>query len=509
MPESAARVAQHVPPSPAATERESAWLVLLPIALAAFVFRPSPEQFFKGEDFYHIYRAANQPWAAFLLQQHSGHVYTAFSLLVAGCLTAFGMDAAGWYAVLFALHLLNVALCFRLLRVVTGDPHLAAIGALLWAVTPTHAEALTWFTLSGHVLATTMVLAVLGSAVACAARGHGPGRLRALAWMLAMPVAATGNAAGTAAVLVLPLVAFFMLPPGRVRRRIVATFVGGMALALMLVTVARLLTDQVPGMLPSGPAPVFPRGSHAEATALLFAELAKQGLIGPLLSVADPKPDASTTWLLGAAWVALAFVAAWRADRARRRALGGALLLLAAVYGATAIGRGGMYELLARAAEGEAGTLARYHYLATAAGMLATGIVARALLEGIRVPRALVRAAPLLVAAALGVAIRERPLVLDRRTQSRVAFERVRDDIAAAIRRAAPPGAVARVPNEHTGYLAGIVSHLTFPGWAAVFVLTHPEPTFEGRRVVFMEPAPRVRDLAESGVRTRNLLVVP
>lgn len=493
-------------PAPRPEPAEASWLVLLPVGLAAFVFWPRPDQYFQAEDLYHLYRAVNQPWPALLLQQHGGHVYAAFSTLMALCHALFGLRPDGWFATLLALHLVNVALCFGVMRLVVGSPALAAVGSLLWAVAPTHAHALDWFTMSGQVLATTMILAVVRSALAHAG---GPGAVRGALWLVAMLVAATANGAGTAAALVLPLAAFLLLPPGAGRRRSACWLAAGVPLVIAAVVTCRLAASHVTGILPTTILPLVPGPGARGATQLLFVELLKQGLAGPLVALATPTPGAATTWIAGAVWLTLAGFAVRRADDAARRQLAGALLLVAAVYGATALARGGLYAILARATEGEAGALPRYHYLASAAGLLATVVVARVLLASRPAPAMAVRAAPLLVAAALLAARIHRPLVLDPHAQTRAGFAAARVALETAARRAAPPGATARLPNAHTPGVAGIAPHHGFPGWLAVLVLTEPDGTLDGRRIVLTEPNPRVRALADAGVRTRGLLVPP
>jgi hypothetical protein len=491
---------------PGPADPEIPWLVLLPVLVAALVFRPSPEQFFAGEDLYHIFRALDQPWPALLLQQHAGHLYTSFSVLVTACHALFGMNPSGWFAILLALHLVNVALCVRVIRQVTGSARLAAVGGLLWAIAPTHGDALTWFTMCGQVLATTMILAVLGSALASAERGPGLGR--GVLWIAALLIATTSNGAGAAAAVAMPFAVFLLLPATPGRRRAVAVLALVLPLVAVLVAATRFAADRVPGLLPAVTPSLAPNALHVNAVALLFVELVKHGLVGPLLTVAVPSPGAALTWVAVGLWTAAVGTALWRAGDGRRRACLGALLLLAAVYGATALGRGGFYAMLAKATGGEAGALARYHYLATFAGILATCVAFASVLDDWSAPRPLARVMPFVATAALLAAWSTSAWRLDRRADVLHTFAGARCQLETAVRRAAPAGGVARLPNQHER-IAGLAGHLAFPGWAAVLVLTEPDQTIDGRRIVLTEPSDSVRELTAHGRRTAGLLVPP
>jgi hypothetical protein len=74
---------------------------------------------------------------------------------------------------------------------------------------------------------------------------------------------------------------------------------------------------------------------------------------------------------------------------------------------------------------------------------------------------------------------------------------------------AQPAGQAVYIDNKAFGEIRpGLIPMTTFPGWAAVFVIFHPENRVDGRRVYFIERDPKVI-AAASGVRTKGLLVPP
>jgi hypothetical protein len=50
---------------------------------------------------------------------------------------------------------------------------------------------------------------------------------------------------------------------------------------------------------------------------------------------------------------------------------------------------------------------------------------------------------------------------------------------------------------------------VVFPGWAGLFVIYYPDNIVDGKRVVFVERDPLVREWAQKGRRSRTLLVPP
>ncbi|MCW5892341.1 MAG: hypothetical protein KIT14_17605 [bacterium] len=496
------QVPSRMPPSDPGAEEPT--LILLPVLLAALVFWPTPAQFFYREDLYHLYRAVNQPWPALLLQQHAGHLYSAFSALVVACHALFGMRADGWFAVLLALHLVNVLLLFRLLRRTTGSPQLACLGALGWAVAPMHAEAMTWFVMSGHVLATTCILGVLASLVASA--GRPPGIARGLAWILSLLVASTANGAGTAAALGLPFAAWLLLPPGAARRWSVAVLATAW-LPIVTVMLASRAAGHLPGIVP-GFTSGLPPPKHWPASLRLFSELLRHGVTGPLVGLALPHPSPRVAWLVALAWLAAGAGALRMAASSARRTTAGLLVVALAVYGVTALARGGLYALLARVA-GEGGALARYHYLGTALLVAVTCQIVALLLCRWPLPRPVLRAAPFAATAVLLLAWSLTSWRLDHREIARDHLARMHRQIEAAAIAAAPPGGIALLTNQPTPGLGGLMGQAAFPGWAAVLALTEPDGEIAGRHVLLVEPDVTARLLAATGRRTAGIVVVP
>lgn len=481
-------------------------LALVPMIAAALVFWPVEGQFFHADDFYHLFRVRDQPWPAFLLQPHAGHVCITLSAMFALGYALFGLEPHGWFVALVLLHVANVALCFRVVELAGGGRMAAFVASLLWGLLPSHDQSLGWVTMAGQVVATTCILGVLGSLLAT--RDRAPGWPRLLAWLAALLVAATAHGAGMAAALAMPVAAWALRPPGAGRRRVVVVLASVWPVALLLVALSRTLAFAMPGML-AAVAPGLMPWKHVAAVVRLFTELSLVGIGSPFLGFAVPEPRVATAALVAIPWLLGVGLACRLADGPRRRAIMAFVGLGVAVYAATAVGRGGFYETLARV-HGEPGTVPRYHYLPAMGLVGAACLAAGVLAARVRCPERLVAGACGAFAAALLLAWATSGWHPDRHLEDGRRFRHTRALIRSAAARATPDAAgIVRLPNAAARGVSGVVAHRLFPGWAAVFVLAEPDDTIGGRRVRFVEPSAAVRRWFAAWPRMHALIVPP
>ena len=126
--------------------------------------------YFLGDDFANVVSAAAFPltrWPALFISDVSGEVW-AYSLrmlrpfaALAGILqtAVFGGDAYGYHVTSLALHLVNVWLVWAIADRLLSPARWAAFGAaLLFAVHPSHVEAVAWIAGQSDLLPTTFLL---------------------------------------------------------------------------------------------------------------------------------------------------------------------------------------------------------------------------------------------------------------------------------------------------------------------------------------------------------------
>jgi len=148
-----------------------------------------------------------------LSRLHGSNFYRPVTSLFTRLMNAMvGSSAFGWHAGSVLLHLLSVLLVFALARHLLGSRSTAFFAAALWAVHPTHVEAVTWISAAGDPLMTVFVLA---AAVAFLRwrQGESP------AWLAASLAAGAAAVLTKEAAVVTPaLLSVFLLLPTAARR---------------------------------------------------------------------------------------------------------------------------------------------------------------------------------------------------------------------------------------------------------------------------------------------------
>src|SRR5437867_4382371 len=136
-------------------------LLLVALILSTLPFASIVANFFNAEDFVDLYRIANDSLPRFLLTPRGGHVYLIRNAIFFLSYRAFGTQAQYYFLAVLLTHALNVALLFRVIRLLTRSPALACFGATLWGSAAVNEGSLGWYAVYGHVLAGTGLLLVL------------------------------------------------------------------------------------------------------------------------------------------------------------------------------------------------------------------------------------------------------------------------------------------------------------------------------------------------------------
>ena len=475
---------------------------------------------FRRDDFLHFYDIANDGVASFLFSPYGGHFYLLRNLVFAGAYELFGLAAAPYFLLALAVHALNAALLFVVLRREAGSNAVAAALASVWSASPAHTQTLEWFSAIGHPLAaTTLLLALCAIGPAGdddrASGGNrvpsGADRQASLArWTAALVLLFAGSTCfgvGVGIAMVFPAFAWLWTPPtGRGRAAalsaVLLVAVPALYLASPMLSAAFDTADRIGDVAP-------PFSSIALLSiAALFAQLLLYGagalaFLSSLLLAFDQALRLPLSLLALGGLVAAALAVR---GAARRRVVAWLLLALGG-YAVIALGRAWLYfdaqrDFWAAAAE------PRYHYT----GQLALCGAAAALFGGLAAERRLtprLRAALLFAAAALCALNVRTGLRHELLPTGRDELARVQRRIAAAVL-AQPPGAVVCLPNEPFENVDFWVIGLRgerFPGTAAVYVLWN-DPELRRRRVLFVEPDPRVLDyVRRRRGRVREVLV--
>lgn len=474
--------------------------LVAPVAASAAAWWPVRGAFFHTDDFIHLYDLSTLPSGRFLTQIWGGHLLVAPNAVFLALATALGPDPAPFFTVVWATHLVNVALLGRAVLRLTGDALVSGVAALAWGVSAMLEGTLTWYSVYGQMLLTGIVLVVLPD---MSADRRAPAAGRVLAWAGLLAVGATCFGSGLGILAAAPLVAAIAWP-GSPRLRVAIPILAATAIAT--IAVYAVLRAQSPDLDPQARALLAPLAILAglPAAAAFLGRLLAAGAFAVVAGFVGAA--AAPGWLRGvvAAVAAALAVLGWRAgDAASRRAQAVSWVLALAAYGTVAAGRITLVEFL-HVPLSAAALWPRYHYLGAAVLAVALALAIQALASRGAAARRVAHTALASWAALRIVALIVRPLPIDlhlgQRAETAAALAAIHEAIAAA-----PAGSVVTIPNRPFGP-AGIP--WLFPGWAALFAIHFPDDVVDGRTVRF---AASEEDWARAQARGGRMarLVVP
>lgn len=483
--------------------------VAIPLAVSAAVYAPILGSYFFADDFYNFVRIADRGCARFAVEPMAGHVLLARNLVMCLQYDLFGLGARWYFAVVLATHLLNVWLLFRVIRLLTRRRAVACVSATLWGACPLHAEPLSWYSVYGHVLSCTVMLAVLAVVLSRTDRGdRGPSPGVAVACGVLLLLAATCFGTGLAIAVTVPVLILAMVPAARQ---------GGVGSALLLTSLStpllylglRWVARRTGESSWVNEAALATAVGHLGAAPAMLLHLLRHALLGvvagPWASVV-PNVEALSWVLLALAALAIGAAIA-TGGAANRRAVLSMLVLCLAIYGVVALGRASISEM--RGGPGVVAAVQRYHYAGSAALIMCLAAALSVLPRG--------RRSALLLAVTMGGlvvanawALYDRPVTVDQRPQIRQLVTARLASVDASIRMAAPGDTVHLQNQALPRDVVGVFGPHLLPGTAALALIANRTDQPLGRNLRFWETEAVVRQAFRSPTsRWLSRMLVP
>jgi hypothetical protein len=448
----------------------------MPLTAAVLVFAPVTHSSFHGEDFVDLFSIANDPFLVFTFRPFGGHALVARNIVYYGLFQTFGFWPFPFFVLALLTHVVNVALLYALVLELTERRMLACVGALAWGTCPGNDAVIGFYWVYGHLLATTVALAVFLDLARWRHHGDVPATWRLLLWIAAAAIAATSYGVGLGVAASLPLVAACLLGG---RRLGAARWFAIACMPLVAATIYRLdhwvFAHWYPTVA-SPPIALAPMLLALPELIRLLIDLVAFGTGSLLLgfwhrpqSMADPLVFPSLA--IAGGLVVLAFA---RARPQERRVLAAAVILVGGVYGVIAAGRGtGMMRAL--------GNTPRYHYLGTAAVAVTLACAGSSLLR-----KGLGYAPAAVYGVAMLLAYLRSDFVVDTHPASRAEVSFALTAMQQAAERE-PVGGTAYVLNRPLHSVGILLFNETelFPGWAGLFTLVFPDDQAWGRTMRF------------------------
>src|SRR5579862_6838183 len=496
-------------PPPRETGRLAVPFAATVAALAtAVVYRQVLGGYFWNDDFAWLFLLHDRGLTEFLLTPQGGQSLVARNALFAALDKLAGLDPRPWFALTLLTHAVNVGLLARVVWLFTRSALLAGVGALLWGTCPANSETLAWYSVYGQIAATTCLLAALGRVGVRARAGVALSRSDLVFVAAWTAVSSLFFGTGIAFACAWPIAAALLVPKSAASRRGRVHVLAVTMLVLILYLGLQVIARLAYGTRVFGPVGLALALARPWTTAVAFVHLLRVGAASLVLGAywtPVPYPDI-ISWVAFAAAMAIAVMAVARArSDARGRILAFGVLCVSG-YAVIAVARAPLADAILRMTAAGIGATMRYHYAPLAFLTVAFVVALDASIKS-RLARDVLMVA---WTASLLWAEMSYGVPVNLHDPSRVV---VRDGLRAinAAITATPHGEVAYVMNEPLPAF-GWVPNTTEPppGLAALFVITSPGDTVDGRAVRFVEPDPVVRErAAREGGRTRMLLVAP
>lgn len=475
----------------------------LPVLSALAVWHPLYRNNFHGDDFIHFYEILTKSLPRLLSRLWGGHLYIVGNAVFYCLFHVFGLDPRGYFLIVLATHLLNTALLYVVIRRFSGDRWLACGGATLWGTCPTLEDVLAWFSAYGHVLLSTIVLAVLADLGRVLEDSATVSSQRAGVWAIAMALGSMCFGTGLGLAAVFPLAAALALPRTQLPWRSACVIALGAAATIGVYELFRAYSPEFfpfERLMTSVEVPVVPRAL------VLTGHLAAFGTTTILLGFVGldrgyPNAVATVTTTLAAVAVVAALWSATPRTRRRLLALG---TLAVAAYGSVGLGRILLINAVHLSPSSAASTQLRWQYLPVA--LLTVFLATAFAVLSARSPaaRRLVYAGAALWTGTRIVLLVLRPFAIDHWSQERAYCEgfvkMVRDRALAT-----PPGHVALIENRPFAPTAFAPDALI--GSVGAFVIFFPDDTIAGRTVRFAVDEHQWELAKERGGRVATLVV--
>lgn len=486
----------------AARRTPPALLVWPAVAVVAtlFVYAPVTRGFFAGDDFCHFLDALDLPAWRFLTQPWGGHVLITTNAVMWVMFRLFGMHPSIYLSAMLAVHALNTFLLYRLTLRYTGRTAVAGMGAALWGTSFLHVVTLSWFSILGEVILTTLTLGLL--IALDAARERGTARPLDLAgWSVLALMSSASFGMGLAVGILLPLLVLLLGPAELSRRARIAISVVPLATILVYVAVRAFAPEESDHLLSVRAA--LGAWRYGLAMFLYMVGYVLSVLSVPFLGAPTGEP---TAWrlVIGGVCAVVITSAALTASSLSRRRIVAVTGLATLAYAIVAAGRAAVFQQTAFS-PGQAATIPLHYHTFPSIGL----VLCLCLAWSILTPSGTRRAAAARIAAGVWVVAWTVGVLLT--TPAFQASNQARDDVAAALHdirtqvAAAPVGTVT-IPNRPVTLGRGVPCN-TF-GLAGVFLMaTGGSGTLDGRTVRFSIPTREWQAARERGGRVFELLV--
>jgi hypothetical protein len=472
--------------------------------------------FFYADDFLHFYQIANWKPHEFIFSSHGGHLYIFRNLIFYWMFKLFGLNAIPFFSIVLMTHLASAYILYEILHLTTNKPLLAAVGTMTWGICPINYATMAWYSAYGHILVGFFFLLFLYDLLKIE-KGKTIFSLSiTIRWSIYLLLMATSFGVGLAIVCMAPIAVIIVLWKYDNKWKIAASMIPVILLILFLFifkdTIFFFLSGEDQNTKPVALSFAF---SQYRSILEMFIRVCAYSIYCmaafPLLFLSSTVPYPTAAIFISIPVVTLFLLCFLQSKNDRFRHYAVLCLFFIGLVGLTAYGRAPNFKNL-NISIVAASVTPRYYYVITIVVMTTIVLMADNLLYIFpKIKKIAYGLICILIASSIYPSIHV-ARIIDPNNQSRSERKLYYDTVSDVIEtiRAYAAGSSVFIDNAmNRRFSIFFPSDVDFPGKAAVFSITYPTNTFEGRRVYFVEKDCRVaeKNLEKKNWRISSLLI--
>lgn len=475
------------------------WMRIFTLAVVLMVNIQLLFTFFYGEDFLnflHISSLKNP--LEYIFSSMGYHLYIFRNLVFYCMFKLFGVNSVAYFSLVLLTHLGSAFVLYKIIHLLTGKASLAAAGATTWGISPVNYATLAWYTVYGHILVGFFFLLFLYDLLRMEKGMLSFSIKIAIRWSIYFFAMAASYGAGLAIVCLSPFAIIMILWGNNQKWKIAASMLPAIALILLLFVTKDYIYYYFSGSMPhSNPVALSAALSLHKIILEMFIRTISYGIYCiaafPLLFVFSPKTYPSAALFIAFAVIMLLIVLFFRSKEYRRHYAVFSIFLLG-LTGMIAYGRAADYHNFHIPMSTAALTLRHYYTIL----ILVAVLLALAANELFLIFPKFIKTAVFFALFAIFISMYPSAKLakqMDSLNESeswKEMYDGTIADMETAIRSHPEGSSVfmdnSRVPVPLGTFSTGVVMK------AAVFIITYPDNTVEGRRVYFVEKNCRVAD---------------
>jgi hypothetical protein len=476
-------------------------ILVLSLAAVLIVNFQLLSAFFYQDDFLHFYQISNWDPFEFIFWPFGGHLYIFRSLIFYCMFKLFGVNSVAFFSTVLLTHIGSAYILYKIIYLLTDKPLIAAAGMMIWGICPVNYGTLGWYSAYGQVLVCFFFLLLLYDLLRIEKGKILFSMNITIRWSIYFFLMATSLGNGLAIACLLPVAIVIILWKNDKKWEIALSMLPVIVVILLLFILKDSIYYSFSGEVYSvKPVALSVAFSNYRIIILeMFIRMCVYGIYCmaafPLLFVSSTMKYPTAAFFISIPVVILFIVLFLRSKEYRRHYAVLSIFFLGLI-GLTAYARAWLYNVFGVPMI-SASITPRYYYVILIVAVLILALMADELSDIFpKIAKVIVPSVLIVIILSVFPSMNLAPKidVCNTSVNEKKSYYNTITDIEKTIR-AYPEGSSVFIDNKINDQIPIFgASDTGFPGKAAVFTITYPNNTVEGRRVYFVEKDCRVAE---------------